>query len=41
VVDSLRSVISDMEPLLPSRGAHQSPMVYAGVSYAGAQVNVK
>jgi dTDP-4-amino-4,6-dideoxygalactose transaminase len=41
VVESLRSVISDMEPLLPSRGEHHSPMVYAGVSYAGAQVNAK
>jgi hypothetical protein len=41
VVESLRSVISDMEPLSPSRGEHHAPMVYAGASYAGAQVNAK
>jgi dTDP-4-amino-4,6-dideoxygalactose transaminase len=41
VVESLRTVISDMEPLMPSRGEHHAPMVYAGVSHASAQATAK
>jgi hypothetical protein len=41
VVENLRAVISDMEPLMPSRGEHHAPMVYAGVNHAGAQASVK
>jgi dTDP-4-amino-4,6-dideoxygalactose transaminase len=41
VVENLRSVISDMEPLMPSHGEHHAPMVYAGVSHAGAQATAK
>jgi dTDP-4-amino-4,6-dideoxygalactose transaminase len=41
VVESLRAVISDMEPLMPSHGEHHTPMVYAGASHAGARASAK
>jgi dTDP-4-amino-4,6-dideoxygalactose transaminase len=41
VVESLRAVISDMEPLMPSHGEHHAPMVYAGASHAGARASAK